>query len=232
MMNGAKQWMVALACVAAGAAQAGMVKDKQGNVGFDTMAECQAAVSERSVGFYQPFSNNKPKLLNGAASVRQTTLREALNAPADVLGFCSKGVGRKQGRDGVSRVLQGKYVPLDPNMAVNAYSNRKGQLINIRMQKCDNWMDPNFQAVTARPVAQPVVTPAPVVTAPAPVVVAPAPVVTAPAPTAVAPVAAVAAPAGNSWLWLSAPVIACALLDCMDDGSSGTNGTSGTTGSK
>lgn len=233
MKHGAKLWVVAVACAAAGVAHAGMAKDRNGNVGFDTLAECQAAVGDRSVGFYQPFSSHQPKLLNGAVSVKQTTLREALQSPADVIGYCNKGLPRKQGRDGVSPPLQGKFIPLDPNMAVNAYSNRKGELLSVRMQKCDNWMDANFSSVSAKPVAQPVApVPAPVVVAPTPVP-APAPVVVKPLPAPVAVVApvaaAVAAPATSSWWWLAAPVVACAVLDCFDNDETTTTTTSPTT---
>jgi hypothetical protein len=239
MKHEAKTWVIAMACAAAGVAQAGMVRDGQGNMGFDTLAECQAAVADRSATFYQPFSTNKPKLLNGAVKVEQTTLAQALNTAGDVVGFCSKGMGRMQGRDGVSRALQGKYVPLDPNMAVNAYRNRKGALVSVRMQKCDNWIDPNFHSVTAKPAPQPVSRPAAPAPAPAPVAEAqpvlvpkPAP---APAPVVAAPVAVGAAVAAKttSWWWLAAPVVACAVLDCLDnDDSSTTTTTTSTTTTK
>lgn len=164
-------------------AHAGMVQDGQGNVGYDTAAECDAAVHAGQARFYQPSTKMPAKRLKGEASVRVVRL-DAVN-PQYKMGACDLGVNRKNGRNGVAKVLQGKYVPFSPAMPVHAYANASGETVRISMAKCDN----RFSDVMPRPVSAPVA-PAP---APAPVAVAPAPV-PAPAPVVVAPAAPVAAP--------------------------------------
>ena len=42
--------------VLAGAAQAGMVTDQHGNVGYDSAAECDAAVQAGTARFYRPVT--------------------------------------------------------------------------------------------------------------------------------------------------------------------------------
>lgn len=152
-------------------AQADMVTDANGNVGYDTAAECDAAVQAGTAKFYTPFTSKKPLLRKGEKSVRQATLRDL--GPQYANGACDLGVGRKLGRDGVSRALQGKYVPFSPDMPVNVYLDASGNAVRATMQQCDNW----FSGNAPRPVqfvrqeAAPVVETAPVVeAAPAPVV--------------------------------------------------------------
>lgn len=143
----------------AAAAQAGMVTDRNGNVGFDTAAECDAAVVAGGVRFYQPFTEHPPLRRAGEADVKAMKLSELVSAQqaAAALGFdaagyargaCDLGVGRSQGRDGVSPELVGKYVPYSPAMSVNVYFDRQGVPLRATMQQCDN----NFSRNLPRPV--------------------------------------------------------------------------------
>lgn len=154
---------------------AGMVTDSQGNVGYDTAAECDRAVQAGSARFYEPTTTMPPSRRRGEASVR--TARLADLGPQYAQGACDLGVGRKDGRNGVSKALQGKYVPYSPDMPINLYLNAQGEAVRASMARCDN----RFSNIKPRPVT--------VATAPAP---APVPVA-APAPAA--PVAAAPAPA-------------------------------------
>jgi hypothetical protein len=147
-----------LACVA----QAGMVKDQHGNVGFDTAAECDAAVAKGDVRFYQSFTQQPPLKRTGEADVKTFKLNELVQAQqaAIALGYdaagyakgaCDLGVGRSMGRDGVARELIGKYVPYSPVMPVNVYFDDKGVMVRATMQQCDN----NFSRNMPRPVGVP-----------------------------------------------------------------------------
>jgi hypothetical protein len=94
-------------------------KDGHGNVGFDTAAECDAAVAAGSAKFYQPFTSHPPLNRAGEASVKTMQLKDLVQAQdaAKALGYnaanytkgaCDIGVGRSQNRDGVSAKLVGK----------------------------------------------------------------------------------------------------------------------------
>lgn len=122
-------------------AQAGMVTDAQGNVGYDTAAECDAAVQAGTAKFYTPFTRHKALLRKGEKSVRAATLRDLGEQYAN--GACDLGVGRKLGRDGVSTALQGKYVPFSPDMPVNVYLDASGKAVRATMGQCDNWFSGN-----------------------------------------------------------------------------------------
>jgi hypothetical protein len=164
---------------------AGMVTDANGNVGYDTMAECDRAVQAGTARFYQPSTTMPPLRRKGEATVRTARLSDL--GPQYAAGACDLGVGRKDGRNGVGKALQGKYVPYSPDMPINLYMNANGEAVRASMARCDN----RFSDVKPRPVtvaAAPAPAPAPVAM-PAP---APAP---APAPLAAAPVPMVAAPA-------------------------------------
>lgn len=184
---------VLLASVASSAvAQTAVVKDRQGNVGYATAEACDAAVQSGTASFYRPVTRQAPKRRAGEASVSSMTLAELGSQYAR--GACDLGAGHTQGRGGVSKALQGKWIAYNPSMKVNAYKAKDGKVVRVSMQQCDN----NFAAAFPRavpapapkvvaPVAAPA--PAPVVAAPAP---APAPVA-APAPVVVPKAAAVTA---------------------------------------
>ncbi|WP_416190138.1 porin family protein [Neisseria sp. CCUG17229] len=146
-------------------AQAGMVTDAHGNQGYDTAAECDAAVLNGTAKFYESFTHKPALKRAGEASVQTATLKDL--GPQYRLGACDLGVGHKLGRDGVSKALQGKYVPYSPDMAVNVYLDAAGKPVRASMKQCDNW----FSGNAPRPVAIPAPKPAPV--AAAPVVAAP-----------------------------------------------------------
>lgn len=153
--------MVGGGMLLAASAQAGMVKDQHGNVGYDTAAECDAAVASGAAKFYQPFTEHPPLQRAGEASVKAMKLSELVAAQeaASGLGYnaadyskgaCDIGVGRSNGRDGVSRKLIGKYVPLAPAMAVNVYFDQQNKPVRATMLQCDN----NFSGSLPRPVGQ------------------------------------------------------------------------------
>ncbi len=134
---------------------AGKTTDGHGNEGYDTAAECDAAVRAGTAKFYQSFTHQPPLLREGEASVKVMTLGE-LSIPQDVvkgqsyendnykLGACDIGVGRSRGRDGVAKVLIGKYVPYSPSMPVNVYADRAGSNVRASMKQCDNWFGFRF----------------------------------------------------------------------------------------
>ena len=169
-------------------AHAGMVRDSHGNVGYDTAAECDAAVQSGQARFYEPATKMPTLKRKGEKTVRTARLSDVGSQYA--LGACDVGVGRGNARNGVAKALVGKYVPYSPAMAVNLYANASGEAVRVSMAKCDN----RFSAVMPRAVPA----------APAPVAVAPAPVVVAPA---AAPVVVAAAPAPMP---VAAPVVAAA----------------------
>ncbi len=190
-------------------ASAGVVYDKHGNQGFDTFAECQQAIMSGTAKFYKSFTYKKALLRRGEASFEVTTLGKV--SPEYAKGACDIGTGRRGGRDGVAKALQGKYVPYSPEMKVNAYLDSNGKLVRLSMKQCDNWFSGNFprpfklaqaQPQTVQPTPTP--TPTPVVT---PTPVAPTPAVAVP-PTPVAPnpmAPAVQAATGSA---IALPVIA------------------------
>lgn len=158
---------------------AGMVNDDRGNVGYDTAAECDAAVQAGQARFYEPSTTMPTQRRKGEATVRTARLSDL--GPQYKLGACDVGVGRQNGRNGVAKALVGKYVPYSPDMPINLYADQSGMPVRASMAKCDN----RFSDVMPRAVPLPVVAPAP-----APVAVAPAPAPEpAPAPVAAAPVA-------------------------------------------
>lgn len=160
--------ILSLAALLAGAfasvnAQAGMVTDAHGNVGYDTAAECDAAVQAGTAKFYQSFTT-KPALRRAGET------KSAVSRLGDLggnyrLGACDAGAAHSFNRDGVSKALQGKYIPFSPSMPVNVYLNSANQPVRVTMKQCDN----NFAGPIPRPVAIPVAVPvvaAPVVAAP------------------------------------------------------------------
>ena len=158
---------------------AGMVNDSHGNVGYDTAAECDAAVQAGQARFYEASTTMPPLRRKGEATVRTARLSDL--GPQYKLGACDVGVSRANGRNGVAKALVGKYVPYSPDMPINLYADNSGMAVRASMAKCDN----RFSDVMPRAVPLPVVAPAP-----APVAMAPAPAPEpAPAPVAAAPVA-------------------------------------------
>lgn len=181
-----------LATTAMGAAaQSAPVKDADGNVGYATAQECDAAVQNGTAQFYRPSTRMAPKRRAGEATVTGSTLKD-LGAEYN-LGACDQGAPHAMGRGGVSKALQGRWIPYSASMPINAYKAKDGKIVRVTMRDCDN----NFSGAFPRavPAPAPKVVAAPVAApAPAPVVVAPAPApapVMAPAP---APVALKAAP--------------------------------------
>ena len=133
----------------ANSANAGMTTDNHGNVGYDSYDECVTAVKEGSAKFYTPYTYQKPMRRTGENSVKTMLLSEVM-IPQKVVddntlgttdykaGACDKGVGQSNGRYGVSGALVGKYVPIAADMPVNVYMDRKGNLVRLSMQQCDN----------------------------------------------------------------------------------------------
>lgn len=144
--------------------QAEMITDAHGNVGYDTAAECDAAVHNGSAKFYQPFTRKSPLKQNGEASVKNAKIRDL--GEQYTKGACDVGVGHKLGRDGVSAALQGKFVPYSPDMPINAYLNSQGEVVRVSMGLCDNWFSdsiprpvgdaPQATAVSETPATEPV----------------------------------------------------------------------------
>jgi hypothetical protein len=133
--------------------------DGHGNEGYDTAAECDAAVAAGTAKFYQPHTTHEPLKRAGEADVKAQTLASLVAAKeaASALGYdatnyargaCDVGVGRSQGRDGVSGPLIGKYIPYGPQMAVNVYYDASGKPVRASMKQCDN----NFSGNMPRPV--------------------------------------------------------------------------------
>ena len=125
--------------------------DKNGNVGYDSLGECEAAVTSGSAKFYTPFTSHPPLQRAGETDVKQTTLQALTNADYK-RGSCDVGVGRSGGRDGVTAKLIGKYIPYAPTMPVNAYFDASGKLVRATMLQCDN----NFSGAFPRPLGAPV----------------------------------------------------------------------------
>lgn len=214
-------------------AQAAIHQDSHGNVGYDSLSECQTAVQSGNAKFYKSSTFHKPLLRSGEVSV--STGRLGALAPQYSKGTCDIGTGRRGGRDGVARALQGKYIPYSPDMLINQYKDASGNIVRVSMKQCDNWFSGAF------PKGMPIVnTPKPAPVQPAPVaqpkpvavqpVPAPQPVATA--PVAATPTSAVSAATGSipNWVPVAAGAIGVAILvAASDDDSSGTSGTTGTT---
>ncbi len=159
IQNAVQLLLVSSSIFAAMAANAVAVKDSNGNVGYTTAAECDAAVAAGSAKFYQPFTEHPPLQRAGEASVKQLKLSDLVSATdaASGLGYnateyakgaCDIGVGRSNGRDGVSRALIGKYIPFSPAMPVNVYFDAQNKVVRATMLQCDN----NFSRNLPRPV--------------------------------------------------------------------------------
>jgi hypothetical protein len=170
--------MMVLGGLAMAQAHAGMVKDANGNVGYDTVAECDAAVQSGQARFYAPVTKMPALKRKGEKSVSVSTL--AQTDAQYKLGACDVGVGRANNRNGVSATLRGKFIPFSPSMPVNAYADASGKVVRVSMAQCDNRFSENMP----RPVPM-----AAVAAAPAPVAAAPVVVAAAPAPVAAAPAA-------------------------------------------
>lgn len=127
--------------------------DGHGNVGYDTAAECDAAVANGTAKFYRPFTSHPPLKRNGEASVQSLTLKD-VTAENYSRGACDIGVGRSNDRDGVSSRLIGKYVPYSPAMPVNVYFDDQNKVVRATMKQCDN----NFGGNLPRPVPAAAVT--------------------------------------------------------------------------
>ena len=176
--------LASLASVAA-AQTAGMTTDRDGNVGYATPEACDAAIQSGKAKFYKPQTKQNPKLGAGEVSVSPMLLKDL--SPTYSKGACDKGVATARGRGGVSKALQGKWIPFSPTMEINAYKNKDGKVVRVTMRQCDNHFSdllprPTPVAVAPAPVAAPAPAPAPVVAAPAPAPVpapAPAPVLKA-----------------------------------------------------
>ncbi len=146
--NLAGSLVIAGTLLAAPALQARMFTDGQGNVGYSSAAECNAAVHAGEARFYRPFTEHPPLMRKGEDDVQVMRLGDI---PGYEMGACDQGVGRRFGRDGVSSALVGKFVPFGPDMDINAYRNASGKIVRLMMKKCDN----NFSAAMPRPVAEP-----------------------------------------------------------------------------
>ena len=141
--------------VLAGAAQAGMVTDQHGNVGYDSAAECDAAVQAGTARFYRPVTDRKPARKAGEASVRTIRLSELSSATAQAAGLrysaadyargaCDLGIRHVKGRPDITPELVGKWVPFSPDMPLNLYSNAAGQPVRATMAQCDNGFSGNL----------------------------------------------------------------------------------------
>ena len=200
-------------------AQAAIHYDSHGNVGYDTLAECQTAIQSGTARFYKPVTSDKPILRGSEVSVG--TARLGNLAPEYSRGTCDIGTSGRNGRNGVAKAIQGKYVPYSPDMLINQYSDVSGNITRVTMGQCDNWFSgPLPQGMPV--VTDPVLVPAPIAQ---PVVLAPTPVATAPTP-----LAAVSAAAGSIPVWV--PVVAgvAAVILLASGGDSDSSSTTGTTG--
>ncbi|WP_296402781.1 hypothetical protein [Psychrobacter sp.] len=212
-------------------AQAGIHQDSHGNVGYDTLEECQQAINSGTARFYQSITFKKPLLHSNEVSVSKGVLGNL--HPQYQNGTCDIGTGHRQGRDGVAKAIQGKYVPYSPDMMINQYHDASGRIVRVSMQQCDNWFSDIF------PKGMPVIAPPPPAPQPMPQPV-PQPLPTVqtlpviqplPTPPPV-PTPAVIASSGSIPVW--APVAAAAVIGIAiaasgdDDNDSGTSGTTGT----
>ncbi|MBS9780509.1 MAG: hypothetical protein KGV51_07775 [Moraxellaceae bacterium] len=209
-------------------ASAGTAQGKHGHIGYDTAAECNQAIANGTAKFYKAFTNKKPLLRKGEASVEVTTLGKV--SPEYAKGSCDLGTGRRGGRDGVEKALQGKYIAYSPDTEVNAYLDSDGNLLRISVRKCDNWFSGDFPTPFKAPYVAPPPPPAPVVTTPppAPVVATPPPVVTPPPVAPVAPAVQAATGSANAIPMIAAGVAGIAAIAAIvnngDDDKSGTTG--------
>jgi hypothetical protein len=147
---------------AAQGALAGMVTDPQGNVGYDTAAECDAAVTAGTAKFYKPFTKKAASLRKGEDRFQVMTLKDvaisqdemkSLNFQAGDYkrGACDLGQSTKAGQNGVSKQLVGKYVPYSADMPVNVYFNKQGLPVRMSMMQCDNRFSANLPRLQILP---------------------------------------------------------------------------------
>jgi hypothetical protein len=139
----------------ASSANAAMVTDSHGNVGYDSYEECVTAVRAGSAKFYTPYTYQNPKRQAGEVTVKKMRLSEVM-IPQSVVdsnslrtsdysaGACDLGVGQANGRYGVSGALVGKYVPIAADMPVNVYMDNAGNPVRLSMQQCDNHFGDKF----------------------------------------------------------------------------------------
>jgi hypothetical protein len=136
-------------------AHAGMVTDAHGNTGYDTAAECDAAVQGGIARFYQPVTTRKPTRQKGESSVRTIRLSELAAATAQAAGLryqaadytrgaCDLGIRHVHSRPDITPELVGKWVPFSPDMPLNLYSNAAGQPVRATMAQCDNGFSGNL----------------------------------------------------------------------------------------
>jgi hypothetical protein len=144
-------WGLSLISLCALQATAATHTDANGNVGYDTLAECVAAIESGDAKFYQPFTTHSPLKRTGETEVRPMELK-ALSVADYAKGSCDVGTRRAHERDGVSAKLVGKFIPYSPNMPVNAYFDSTGKLVRASMLQCDN----NFSGAFPRPLGTPV----------------------------------------------------------------------------
>ncbi len=144
-------WGLSLISLCAMQATAATHHDGNGNVGYDTLAECVAAIESGDAKFYQPYTTHAPLKRAGEVDVRAMELK-ALTVADYTKGSCDVGTHRAHERDGVSAKLVGKFVPFSPNMPVNAYFDSTGKLVRASMLQCDN----NFSGAFPRPLGTPV----------------------------------------------------------------------------
>jgi hypothetical protein len=134
---------------------AGTVTVHRGNIGYDTAAECEAAVAAGTAKSYQPLTRSKPRLRKGETRVRVVPLKDvtitlaaasAMNFQTNdyIRGSCDLGMGRMGSQEGVSKPMQGKYVYYAPETPVNVYYNQQGQPVRATMQQCDHRFASNF----------------------------------------------------------------------------------------
>src|SRR3990167_2144957 len=93
----------------AAAQSAGMTTDRDGNVGYASPEACDAAIQSGKAKFYKPQTKQKPKLQAGEVSVAPMLLKDLSSSYSK--GACDKGVATARGRGGVSKALQGKWIP-------------------------------------------------------------------------------------------------------------------------
>ena len=233
-------------------AGASMVTDSHGNVGYDTAAECDAAVNSGKAKFYGSYTRKSALLRSGEKRVQGMLLKDlgippqfaksqGFQAQDYKLGACDIGSARKLGRNGVAKQLKGKYVPYSPEMPVNVYLDQSDQPVRASMKNCDNWFGANFPrpvspaSVAMQPSpevvakASPPPTPSAVVVPPQPEIIQ-APVVPV-APLVPAPVQAAAEAAQgvfSSKEKLGAVGFAAIAAYLLTHGTTGTTGTTGT----
>lgn len=222
-------------------ALAGMVTDAHGNVGYDTAAECDAAVNAGTAKFYKPFTHKTSALRAGETRVQGMTLKE-IQIPENVVksmnyqtndykrGACDIGVGAQAGQNGVTKPLLGKYVPYSPDMPVNVYFNKSGVPVRAAVKQCNN----RFASVLPRPVpGTPVAiksttTPASTASAmPAPTAAPAAQIPVAPAPVKAALGSALGSIGYKEVLGVAGLLAVGAIL-VHNNGDTGTTGTTGT----